>query len=45
MRPVRSTQGVTVMNLSNDDEVVGLAIMQDEEDDEPDDVAELNGDE
>lgn len=41
----RSTQGVTVMNLSADDEVVGLAIMQDDEDDGTDDVAELNGDE
>lgn len=29
----RATQGVTVMNLHRDDEVVGIAIMQDDDDD------------
>lgn len=36
----RSTQGVTLMNVSDGDEVVGIAILQEDEDDE--DEIELN---
>jgi len=40
----RATQGVTIMNLSHDDEVVGIAIMRDDDNDlEQEDIGAENG--